>query len=170
MLLVMILVYVPGMNNIPTIIDVDKLSVFMPREWAYWFSDCIPIIIAFVINYSCYFSEIFRGGIESINKGQYEAGQVLGMTRTQTFFKVVLLQVVKRILPPMSNEVMTLIKDTALANAVSVSEVIFTSYRMMSTYQVIWPLFYSAIFYLAAVGVFTLLFKFFEKKLNYFKA
>ena len=130
----------------------------------------IPISLAFIINYACYFSEIFRGGIESIPKGQYEAGQVLGMTRTQTFFKVVILQVVKRILPATSNEVMTLIKDTALSNIIGVVEVIRAAKDYASLKGIIWPTFYVAIFFLAAVGIFTLLFKFFEKKLSYFKA
>lgn len=131
----------------------------------------IAVLIAFIINYSCYFAEIFRGGIESISKGQYEAGQVLGMTKTQVFFKVILLQVVKRILPAMSNEVMSLIKDTALANVTgTVVEVIQSAYQIMSVHAMVWPLFYTSVFYLAAVGIFTLLFKYAEKKLSYFKA
>ena len=131
----------------------------------------IAVLIPFVVNYACYFSEIFRGGIESIPKGQYEAGQVLGMTKSQVFFKVILLQVVKRILPAMSNEVMTLIKDTALAKVTgSVVELTQKAYEIMGVHAIIWPLFYTAVFYLAAVGIFTLLFKHFEKKLSYFKA
>ena len=136
-----------------------------------YFDALIPISIAFIINYSCYFSEIFRGGIESISKGQYEAGQVLGLTKSQTFFKVVLVQVVKKILPATSNEVMTLIKDTALANITGTfAELIKTAKDYSSSEGLIWPLFYTAVFYLAAVGIFTLLFKYFEKKLSYFKA
>ena len=127
------------------------------------------VVVAFVINYACYFSEIYRGGIESISKGQYEAGQVLGMTKTQVFFKVILLQVVKRILAPMSNEVITLIKDTALARVVMVVELIKAAERFASA-GLMWPLFYTAVFYLALVGILTLLFGFFEKKLSYFKA
>ena len=127
------------------------------------------VIVAFVINYACYFSEIYRGGIESISKGQYEAGQVLGMTKTQVFFKVILLQVVKRILAPMSNEVITLIKDTALARVVMVIELIKAAERFASS-GLMWPLFYTAVFYLVLVGILTLLFNFFEKKLSYFKA
>ncbi len=127
------------------------------------------VIVAFVINYACYFSEIYRGGIESISKGQYEAGQVLGMTKTQVFFKVVLLQVVKRILAPMSNEVITLVKDTALARVIMIPELIQAA-EVYAGYGLMWPLFYTAIFYLALVGILTLLFGFFEKKLNYFKA
>ena len=127
------------------------------------------VIVAFVINYACYFSEIYRGGIESISKGQYEAGQVLGMTKTQVFFKVILLQVVKRILAPMSNEVITLIKDTALARVIMIAELIQAA-EVYAGYGLMWPLFYTAVFYLALVGILTLLFGFFEKKLSYFKA
>ena len=127
------------------------------------------VIVAFVINYACYFSEIYRGGIESISKGQYEAGQVLGMSKSQVFFKVILLQVVKRILAPMSNEVITLIKDTALARVVMVIELIKAAERFASS-GLMWPLFYTAVFYLVLVGILTLVFGFFEKKLNYFKA
>ena len=124
--------------------------------------------IAFVINYACYFSEIFRGGIESIPKGQYEAGQVLGMTKTQIFFKVVLLQVIKRILPPMSNEVMTLIKDTSLARVIGVLDIIMVA-GQFSARGIIWPLFYTGIFFLVFCGLFTIIFNKLEKKLDYFK-
>ena len=123
--------------------------------------------IAFVINYACYFSEIYRGGIESIPKGQYEAGQVLGMTKTQTFFKVVLLQVVKNIVPPMSNEFMTLIKDTALARVIGVIDIIMTA-GSFSARGVIWPLFYTALFFLVFCGLMTIIFGKIEKKLDYF--
>lgn len=123
--------------------------------------------IAFVINYACYFSEIYRGGIESIPKGQYEAGQVLGMTKTQTFFRVVLLQVVKNIVPPMSNEFMTLIKDTALARVIGVLDIIMVA-GSFSARGIIWPLFYTAIFFLLFCGILTIVFGKIEKKLNYF--
>ena len=128
----------------------------------------IATLIAFVINYAAYFSEIFRGGIESIPKGQYEAGQVLGMTKTQIFFKIVLMQVVKRILAPMSNEIITLVKDTALARVVMVVELIKAA-ENYAAYGLMWPLFYTAVFYLASVGLLTLLFGYFEKKLSYYK-
>lgn len=128
----------------------------------------LAVLIAFVINYACYFSEIYRGGIESISKGQYEAGQVLGMTKAQIFFKVVLLQVVKRIVPPMSNEIITLVKDTSLARIISVVELLFEAERYLLQ-GLIWPLFFTAVFYLAFVGILTLLFNFIEKKLNYFR-
>lgn len=125
------------------------------------------VLIAFVINYACYFSEIFRGGIESIPKGQYEAGEVLGMTKSQIFFKVVLMQVVKRIVPPMSNEIITLVKDTALSNSIGLVEIILQA-KIFTTFA-IWPLFYSGVFYLIFVGALTLLFGWIEKKLSYYK-
>ena len=115
------------------------------------------VIAAFVINYACYFSEIYRGGIQSISKGQYEAGQVLGMTKSQIFFKVVLMQVVKRILPPMSNEIITLVKDTALARVIMIVEIIQAA-QNFAAYGHIWPLFYTAVFYLIFVGLLSLLF------------
>ena len=124
--------------------------------------------IAFVINYACYFSEIYRGGIESIPKGQYEAGQVLGMTKTQTFFKVVLLQVVKNIVPPMSNEIITLVKDTSLVRVITVIEIIKVAEKFAAK-GLIWPLFYTAVFYLVFCGLLTLLFGYIEKKLDYYK-
>lgn len=125
-------------------------------------------IIAFVINYACYFSEIYRAGIEAIPVGQTEAGQVLGMTRFQIFYKVTFMQVVKRIIPPMGNEIITLVKDTALARVISVVEIIKVAERFTAR-ALIWPLFYTAVFYLLFVGVLTLLFGYFEKKLSYYK-
>ena len=132
-------------------------------------SRIIAVIIAFIINYAAYFSEIYRGGIESIPVGQYEAGQVLGLTKTQTFFKVVLFQVIKRIMAPMSNEVITLVKDTSLANVIAVGELIMSAQNIVKVYAIIWPLFYTAIFYLIFCGVLTLLFNALEKKLNYYR-
>ena len=126
-------------------------------------------LLAFVINYACYLSEIYRGGIESISKSQYEAGQVLGMTKLQVFFHVVLLQVVKRIMAPMSNEVITLVKDTALARVIMVQEILQQAEELMAI-GLLWPLFYAGVFYLIFVGVLTLLFGYTEKKLDYFKA
>ena len=152
MLQVIIVFYVPGF-----LFGTPLLSRFA------------AVIVAFVINYACYFSEIYRGGIESISKGQYEAGQVLGMTKTQVFFKVILLQVVKRILAPMSNEIITLVKDTALARVIMIPELIQAA-EVYAGYGLMWPLFYTAVFYLAIVGILTLLFGYFEKKLGYFKA
>ena len=133
------------------------------------FTRFASVVAAFVINYACYFSEIYRGGIENISKGQYEAGQVLGMTKSQIFFKVILMQVVKRILAPMSNEVITLVKDTALARVIMIVELIQAA-QNFAAYGLMWPLFYTAVFYLVFVGILSLLFGFFEKKLNYYKA
>ena len=129
----------------------------------------LAVMIAFVINYSCYFSEIYSGGIESISKGQYEAGQVLGMTKTQVFFKIVLLQVIKRIVPPMSNEIITLVKDTSLARIVMVYEIIWNAQKFIKSDGLLWPLFYTGAFYLLFCGALTLLFGYVEKKLDYFK-
>ena len=125
-------------------------------------------VVAFTINYACYFSEIYRGGIESIPKGQYEAGQVLGMTKPQVFFKVVLLQVVKRIMAPMSNEVITLVKDTSLARIIGVYEIIWAGESFIKK-GLLWPLFYTGAFYLIFNGVLTILFGYLEKKLDYFR-
>ncbi|MBE7067604.1 MAG: amino acid ABC transporter permease [Ruminococcaceae bacterium] len=124
-------------------------------------------LIAFIINYAAYFSEIYRGGIESISKGQYEAGQVLGMTKSQIFFKVVLMQVVKRIVPPMGNEIITLIKDTSLARVIAVSEIMMTSYEYAAE-GIIWPLFYTGVFFLLFCGLLTILLNYVEKKLDYY--
>ena len=124
---------------------------------------------AFVINYACYFSEIYRGGIQGIPKGQTEAGQVLGMTRAQIFFRVTLLQVIKRILPSMGNEVITLVKDTSLARIISIKEIIMMAQEYTSK-GLIWPLFSTGIFFLIFVGILTILFSRLEKRLDYFKA
>ena len=126
-------------------------------------------MVAFSINYACYFSEIYRGGIESISKGQYEAGQVLGMTKSQVFFKIVLIQVIKRIVPPMSNEIITLVKDTALIRSVAIIELVMAAELLMAK-ALIWPLFYTGVFYLIFVGGLTILFGKIEKKLDYFKS
>ena len=125
-------------------------------------------LVAFSINYACYFSEIYRGGIESIPRGQYEAGQVLGMTKSQIFFKVVLLQVIKRILAPISNEVITLVKDTSLARIIGIYEIIWAGESFIKK-GLIWPLFYTGIFYLVFSGLLTILFAKLEKKLDYFR-
>ncbi len=139
-----------------------------------WDADAMPrltaVLIAFVVNYSAYFSEIYRGGIESISVGQYEAGQVLGMTKTQVFFKVILFQVIKRIVPPMSNEIITLVKDTSLARIIAVEEIIMVAQRYISAKALIWPLFYSGAFYLLFSGILTLIFGYIEKKMNYYRA
>ena len=125
-------------------------------------------LVTFVINYACYFSEIYRGGIQSIPRGQYEAGQVLGMTRSQIFFKITLLQLIKRIVPPMGNEMITLVKDTALVRVISVYEIIWMGESFIKK-GLMWPLFYTAVFYLVVNGLLTLLLSWFENKLSYFK-
>ena len=126
-------------------------------------------LLSFVINYACYFSEIFRGGIQAIPNGQYEAGQVLGMSKTQIFFKITLLQVIKRIIPPMGNEFINLVKDTALARTIAVYEVLWMGEKFIKSKGIIWPLFYTAVFYLVFNGLLTLLFGWIEKKMDYFK-
>lgn len=126
-------------------------------------------VVAFSINYACYFSVIFRGGIEGVPAGQKEAGQVLGMTRGQIFFRVTLLQMVKRVVPPMSNEIITLVKDTSLARIIAAYELTFAGYSFMKSAGLTWPLFYTGVFYLAFVGILTLLFNYIERKLDYFR-
>ena len=166
MLQIFAIFYLPGLLNLFT-------WPRMNTGWA-WFDATfstrfIAALVAFGINYAAYFSEIFRGGIQSISKGQYEAGQVLGLTRREVFFKIVLLQVIKRIIPPMSNEIITLIKDTALANTIAVYELIFRAKEFMLD-GLIWPIFLAGGFYLIFVGVLTVLLGKLEKKLDYFKA
>lgn len=166
MLQIFVIFYVPGLLklfNWPT----------MNTGWA-WFDKTISTrfiaaLVAFVINYAAYFSEIFRGGIQSIPKGQYEAGQVLGMPKGTIFTKIVFMQVIKRIVPPMSNEIITLIKDTSLANTISVLDIIFYGKEFMLTDGLIWPIFYAGAFYLIFVGALTLIFGYIEKKLSYYK-
>ena len=132
----------------------------------------IAACVAFIINYACYFSEIYRGGIQGVSKGQQEAGQVLGMTRSQIFFKVTLLQMIKRIVPPMSNEIITLVKDTSLARIIALQEVIWAGAAFMKGSHgisgIIWPLFFTAVYYLIFNGILTLLLGKLEKKLGYF--
>ncbi len=167
MLQIFVIFYVPGLLNLftwPT----------MNTGWA-WFDNTITTrfiaaLVAFVINYAAYFSEIFRGGIQSIPKGQYEAGQVLGMTKATIFTKIVFMQVIKRIVPPMSNEIITLIKDTALANCIVVCEIIKQAKELAATKALVWPLFYTGVFYLLFVGILTIVLGKFEKKLNYFRS
>ena len=142
----------------PGLLGFDGMSTFL------------AVMIAFVINYACYFSEIYRGGIEAIPKGQYEAGAVLGLTKRQVFFKIVLVQVIKNILPPMSNEFLTLVKDTSLANTIMIYEITWNAKRFMNSNGLLWPLFYSGAFYLLFCGILTLVFGYLEKKLDYYKA
>ena len=129
----------------------------------------VAAMVAFILNYSCYFSEIFRGGIEGVPRGQKEAGQVLGMTNTQIFFRVTLLQVIKRIVPPMGNEVITLVKDTSLVRVIAVYEIMRNGQAFIKSSGIIWPLFFTGVYYLLFSGVLTLLLGKLEKKLDYFK-
>ena len=130
----------------------------------------LATILAFSINYAAYFAEIYRGGLLAMPRRQYEAGKVLGMSRAQVNGLIIMPQVFKKITPAMSNEVITLIKDTSLANVIGISEIIITARGIVSTKAIIWPLFYTGVFYLAMVGVLTLFFKWLEKKMNYYKA
>lgn len=129
--------------------------------------------VAFILNYACYFSEIYRGGIQGVPHGQQEAGQVLGLSKTQIFFKITLLQMIKRIVPPMSNEIITLVKDTSLARIIALQEIIWAGQSFMKGSQgisgQIWPLFFTGIYYLVFSGILTVLFSRVEKKLDYFK-
>lgn len=126
------------------------------------------VLTAFALNYACYFAVIFEGGIKNVPKGQYEAGQVLGLTKRKIFFHIVLMQVVRKIIAPMSNEVITLVKDTALARALSVTEIILVAYEKVNKYAVLSPLLYAGVFYLAFSGLLTILFHFLEKKIAYY--
>lgn len=153
----------PLMLQLFVVLYVPGLLFEMPMS-----SRFTAAVIAFVINYSAYFSEIYRGGIESISVGQYEAGKVLGMTRSQVFFKVILLQVIKRIVPPMSNEVITLTKDTSLARVISLAEIIMSAERFTKQ-GLIWPLFSTGLYFLVFNGLLSLLFGWIEKKMDYFR-
>lgn len=160
LLQLMIVIYIPG---IAFHAPITKWPMFGGNvASAYFFG----ALFAFVINYACYFSEIFRGGIENIPKGQYEACDVLGMTRSEAFFKVILLQVIRNILAPMSNEIITLVKDTALARTVAVTEILFCAYEFLKIDAIIWPLFYTGLFYLVFNAALTWLFGLVEKKLS----
>lgn len=156
MLQLIIIFYGPGMwfdNNI----------------WSFSNGRMAACVVAFVLNYSCYFSVIYRGGIESIPQGQREAGEVLGMTKSQIFFKITLLQVIKRIVPSMSNEIITLVKDTSLARIIAITELVKAGESYMKSNGITWPLFYTMVFYLLFIGILTILFNWLEKKLDYFK-
>ena len=173
MLFIFIIYYLPGLLGIPlNVFDLldRRITLAAGSEELLWQGRFLAVLVAFVINYACYFSEIFRGGIESIPKGQYEAGQVLGLTRGQIFFRIILKQVIKRIVPATSNEIITLVKDTALANVIAIPEIIRCAKDLATQQAVVWPIFYTAVFYLLFVGVLTLLFGKVEKKLSYFKA
>ncbi len=155
LLQLMIIFYIPGQ------LGYQIWSFENGRFWA--------AAVAFILNYACYFSEIYRGGIEAIPRGQDEAGLVLGMTKTQIFFKVKLAQLVRRIMPPMANEVITLVKDTSLANTIALAEVIWAGRRFMKSDGLVWPLFFTGVYYLLFSGVLTLFFGWVERKLSYYK-
>ena len=140
------------------------LGVTVPGNWRF-----TAVIVAFVINYAAYFAEIYRGGIESIPRGQYEAAQVLGYTKAQTFFKIILPQMVKRVIPAVTNEVITLVKDTSLARIISIMELTKVGESYIKAQGITWPLFYTGVFYLAFVGLLTLLFRYIERRLSYFR-
>ena len=169
MLQLIVIYYGPGMiGNWAQSLGYTNFFVEFIASWKV-FDRFVAVMIAFVINYACYFSEIYRGGIESIAKGQYEAGQVLGMTKPQIFFRVVLFQVIKRIVPPMSNEIITLVKDTSLARIIAVYEIIWSAQVYIKSAGLLWPLFYTGAFYLLFCGLLTILFGRLEKKLDYYK-
>jgi len=169
MLQIFIIYYVPGLLfDTPIFSQVDRYFFIN-----YGVSDAgriTAVLIAFSINYACYFSEIYRGGIESISRGQYEAGYVLGLTKGQIFRRIILKQVIQRIVPPMSNEIITLIKDTALANCIIVCEIIKQAKELAATKAMVWPLFYTGVFYLLFVGILTIILGKLEKKLSYFRS
>ena len=169
MLQIFIIYYVPGLLFDTPIFSYIDRHFFLN----YQIQDAgrvIAVLVAFSINYACYFSEIYRGGIESISKGQYEAGYVLGLTKKQIFRKIVLKQVVQRIVPPMSNEIITLVKDTALANCIMVCEIIKQAKELAADKALVWPLFYTGVFYLLFVGILTIILGRVEKKLSYFRS
>ena len=150
MLQIIIIFYVPGLLfNLPSL---DRM---------------VSVIIAIVINYAVYFSEIYRAGYESISKGQKEAGFVLGLSKSEIFFKVYLKQIIKKIIPPMTNETISLVKDTALARVITIPEVLKSAQEIVAKEAIIWPLFYTAVFYLAIVGILSIILKLYEKKLSY---
>lgn len=152
MLQIIIIFYVPGL--------LWGVSIF---------DRMTAVVVAFVINYACYFSEIFRSGIQSVPQGQYEACMVLGMTKTQTFFRVILFQVIRRVLPPFGNEVITLVKDTSLARIITIEEILYIAFSRYVAKGIVWPLFYTGVYYLVFIGILTLLFNFIEKKISYYK-
>lgn len=166
MLQIIVVFYVPPLIGL----NLDVLFNWMvagsdnPTMWL----RVIYTVIAFSINYACYFSEIYRGGIDSISKGQYEAARLLGMSRSKTFRKIILPQVCKRILPPMSNEVITLVKDTSLARIIAVSEIILVANGLVTNQGIVWPLFATGLFYLVFNGLLSILFAAVEKRISHF--
>ena len=169
MLQIFIIYYVPGLLfKTPIFSYMDRF--FFTNYGVNDAGRIVAVLIAFTINYACYFSEIYRGGIESISRGQYEAGYVLGLSKSQIFRNIILKQVIQRIVPPMSNEIITLIKDTALANCIIVCEIIKNAKELAATKALVWPLFYTGVFYLVFVGLLTIILGRVEKKLSYFRS
>ena len=169
MLQLFVALYAPGLISIKLAITHPDIAQTLKPMFAVMSSNrMVPALVALVINYAAYFSEIFRGGIESIPVGQYEAGQVLGLTKVQVFFKVVLFQVIKRITPPMGNEIITLVKDTSLARVIGVVEILQNASRFAAK-GIILPLFTSGLYFLVFTAVLSALLSFVEKKLNYYK-
>ena len=168
MLQMIVIYYGPGLlGNYASRVEDPGFFVSWLATWSV-FDRFVAVLVAFVINYACYFSEIYRGGIEGIPIGQKEAGQVLGMTKAQIFFKITLLQVIKRIVPPMSNEVITLTKDTSLARVIGLAEIIMSAERFTKQ-GLIWPLFSTGLYFLVFNGLLSLLFGWIEKKMDYFR-
>ena len=169
MLQIFIIYYVPGLLfKTPIFSYMDRF--FFTNYGVNDAGRIVAVLIAFTINYACYFSEIYRGGIESISRGQYEAGYVLGLSKSQIFRNIILKQVIQRIVPPMSNEIITLIKDTALANCIIVCEIIKQAKELAADKAMVWPLFYTGVFYLIFVGFLTIVLGKVEKKLSYFRS
>jgi len=162
-------VYVDCIRGTPLLIQIFIIYFALPNIIGHRIDPFIAAVTACSLNSGAYIAEIFRGGIQAIPNGQYEAGQVLGMTKTQIFFKITLLQVIKRIIPPMGNEFINLVKDTALARTIAVYEVLWMGEKFIKSKGIIWPLFYTAVFYLVFNGLLTLLFGWIEKKMDYFK-
>ena len=166
--------YISVMRGTPLLLQIVAIyfgSYYLSEYAGVDFSfDRFPaVILAFSINYAAYFAEIFRGGIQSVPKGQYEAAYMLGMTRTQTFFRIILPQVVKRVVPASANEVITLVKDTSLAQVIAVTELFALAKKQQAAYASIYPLFVAGVFYYVANLLLSVLFAYLERKLNYYK-
>ena len=162
-------IYVDFIRGTPLLIQIFIIYFALPNILGTRIDPFVAAVTACSMNSGAYIAEIFRGGIQGIPSGQYEAGQVLGMTKSQIFFKVTLLQVIKRVIPPMGNEFINLVKDTALARTIAVYEVLWAGEKFVKNPGIIWPLFYTAVFYLLFSGILTLLFGWIEKKMDYFK-
>ena len=161
--------YILVMRGTPLMLQIFAIYFAIPTLTGVNLDRMNATILSFSLNYAAYFAEIFRGGIESIPRGQYEAAAALGMTKAQTFFRIILPQVIKRIVPASSNEVITLVKDTSLANVVAYSEIMLVAKQQMMNYSSLVPLFIAGVFYFVMATVLTALFGFIEKKLNYYR-